>query len=128
MKPLAAAALAASVLAHALLGCCWHHAHSATSQAVAAACDHHICVDQDADHGTPAVPGHPDCEEDACVFVQTKTCQSLDLDLDSLAALPTASGSIANILEPPAPSLAFSVGDAPKYPVPCRLFCRILLI
>jgi hypothetical protein len=72
---------AATFLAHALLGCCWHHVHSAPAQTVfaqAASCCRHECAcssemaTADECGGEEAPPTAPStCEEPGCVFVTT---------------------------------------------------------
>ena len=77
---------AATFLAHALLGCCWHHVHAApaeTASPQAANCCRHECAcssditiadDGDLEDGagdeTPPTAPAP-CDEPGCVFVTT---------------------------------------------------------
>jgi hypothetical protein len=73
--------IAALMMAHALLGCCWHHAHA--SQMV---CDDHVAAVHADVHGhcheehaakhehsdTPAPCNQGDaCDEEGCIFVRT---------------------------------------------------------
>lgn len=62
---------AAVLLAHSLLGCCWHHAHAATG-GVEVACVEH---GHQHDHGDQQDKSHDEhqgttCHEGSCVFVR----------------------------------------------------------
>jgi hypothetical protein len=71
---------AATFLAHALLGCCWHHVHapSATGSAQASSCCRHECAcssdtaiadEAGREEAPPTAPST--CDEPGCVFVTT---------------------------------------------------------
>ena len=75
--------LSGAILAHTVLGCCWHHTHPGESAAVAAGvpashhgCDahsHHVAAD---DEGAPHPPqdGHRHlCSEPDCMYVVGRT-------------------------------------------------------
>lgn len=82
---------ATSFVAHGLLGCCWHHAHSDMGHSGASACTesshghsepHSAChernvpvdaIDHDGDqHQCPGTPHHQECHEAHCVFTRTQ--------------------------------------------------------
>jgi len=71
---IASTLMSACLLAHAMLGCCWHHGHECAAQeAVAQAdvcCEHHCCP---ADHESPAEGSQPcDCRIEcgnSCVYL-----------------------------------------------------------
>jgi hypothetical protein len=74
--------LAIVVLAHALAGCCWHHAHAADGGAPVACSDHAHCHEhggaEEGDNGDgPAKP----CDEGNCVFVRGQGSPSIDFSL-----------------------------------------------
>jgi hypothetical protein len=68
---------AATFLAHALLGCCWHHAHAAgrPGGTGSAACGHSCgCTHDSAHPDDPSSENEPpaspsECDEPGCVFV-----------------------------------------------------------
>jgi hypothetical protein len=98
---------AATFLAHALVGCCWHHAHGAAGdwsgprprgiESATAECSHQGCGhahpvpagDASHDHHAPAPCRAPhDCDEPWCLFVTTVKAPSIDAPTASwLAAL-----------------------------------------
>ena len=141
MRTLIAILTAASLAAHVLLGCCWHHAHGCQKAACAAAdCRGH-------DHGhhghgahrhpTDPVPGEEDgnrpagatCNEVRCVFVGGAK--------PLVVADPATTGHLVWACVPPAGKLAVSVslvrldvGTQHNLPPPVRphLAKQVLLI
>jgi hypothetical protein len=118
MQRLLTLILSLNLALHAVLGCCWHHAHAEPATPDA---NHHHCGH---DHG-PA-PGHDDhdrapapdnCDEGACLFVRGDqsgpTVQMVELGLwldlpESVAAAPialTATRAVAAGDAPPPPEL-----------------------
>ena len=105
--------LSASLLAHTVLGCCWHHAHGQecaeqTADAPAAYCHaDHATDDCDADrHGTPSLAvcdSHhhsPPCDEPDCTFVKAGSSKSVLAQSMALAVLlpPVATSARARHL------------------------------
>lgn len=82
MRRFPAIVAAATLLLHAVVGCCWHHQHvevvagSEEVQFLPVACGGHVHADHDHEHGdAPAGPGDhrhlPDeCGEGSCRFVR----------------------------------------------------------
>ncbi len=128
MRTLAANLTSAALLAHALLGCCWHHQH-AGSQAPACSvaaegrqahgpCSHadsHTCDSPGEDHEGPV-----GCDDGRCMFVAaapqraapTLKAAPIDLGLDVAtcvddvlpAELPAGSAVLADVAHgPPLP-------------------------
>lgn len=110
MSPILSSVTALSLLAHGLLGCCWHHRHACEeaghqevaptghchADALAAACsgNHDWCQ--------MPLPGHDDCHGARCVFVGSQrivlvvmtsqvsgpTCTPVLLPVESAASRP----------------------------------------
>ena len=102
MHFLVASVTAASILAHALLGCCWHHAHGkplpahdtagrvvASSHGAHRHCCHHASHEskkpENKDEHQPC-----GCNEERCTFVRTENPQTKILILESSLVLPVA--------------------------------------
>lgn len=71
---------AAVLLAHALLGCCWHHAH-ASAGGVAEPCSHDGHEHGHSDDGTESEPPGQPCDEGSCVFVRGDGSPSVEMTL-----------------------------------------------
>lgn len=125
---------ALSLLAHMLLGCCWHHEHPcvAPSAEVAAIgttaeaghaceCSHHHGAEE------PAAPEHHQspCDENRCLTEFRDSGPNLGLD----EALPTMVGELVGEYDRDAPSLApdLLVWDVDP-PLRTHLLLQILLI
>ncbi len=88
MQRIARAMLGLALAMHAVLGCCWHHAHAANSRAGDAA-SHSECGCQHHQHGpTQTEPGSqhggdrqtPECcVHDSCVYLRAERAPELDL-------------------------------------------------
>jgi hypothetical protein len=96
---ISAAATAIALLAHSLLGCCWHHAHAdgcepASACHAAAHHEHHHADrpesagprhdEDDPDHRHPTL-----CVEPTCSFVGAAAPQLIDMPLISFGELPS---------------------------------------
>lgn len=86
MHAVVSSLLAASLLLHAVLGCCRHHAHDPAVSTVGAAADRNCCHDHQGcgDHHAPAnrCPGKSDCQG-VCTYLPTQKTQ---VELPLLAA------------------------------------------
>ena len=80
------------IIAHAMLGCCWHHAHAHPPHSSGQAVVETVCCHghKHADHARgernlPLVPDHEPCQETDCVYVwENGASQSLaDSNVDS---------------------------------------------
>jgi len=74
MRPIVSIITALAVNLHLVLGCCAHHAHSATFQpADDAACSHSCSHGHHdappADSPAPNLPTHDDCHDSHCAFL-----------------------------------------------------------
>jgi hypothetical protein len=124
--------VAVLLLAHAVLGCCWHHEHACDHAACAAvaATDHdHDCFHNDSDH-QPAEHSHSDCElhcAGVCQFLPVER-RILSKPLSSYALAAETSRSLA---VGSAELLARSVGQGratAALPVRLHLAYGLLLI
>jgi hypothetical protein len=122
------------LLLHAVLGCCWHHAHDCAGKAVAVegcAC-HHACPNHQSSGDEPA-PATPCPAERDCPGVWTylpteRTQFELPLLPTLLDALPTPS-ALADTSPPATPAwldALFCTGAAPH--VRLHLAQSVLLI
>ena len=99
--------LTASLLAHTVLGCCWHHAHggeecAAETDAPAAHCHaDHASDGCGADHhATPSLAAcdshdHPACDEPDCTFVKAGSSSPVLAQSTALAVLLTPAPVLA---------------------------------
>jgi hypothetical protein len=125
--------VAASLLIHAVLGCCWHHAQdlsgcgdTVAEQAVDAGCCHHDHGDQD--HGQPS---HAPCKghcQGLCTYLPVQKTQldhqQLHAALDfAIIAPATGDAQIAAGF-----CLARAHETAAQPPLRLHLFHQILLI
>jgi hypothetical protein len=95
MHLLATSVTAAALIAHALLGCCWHHAHAEiTSSAAALATikpvvhgDHvHVHASSQDDHESTPSDHHHDkqgCDDDACTFVAANRASDVSHSIEA---------------------------------------------
>ncbi|MBI1904611.1 MAG: hypothetical protein HYS13_26240 [Planctomycetia bacterium] len=145
MKTFVAIYVAASVLVHALLGCCSHHVHSyagpAGERAVVSHCGHSQAHGKQHshahDHGrphdesSPRLPDHnggDQCEGQSCIWLKPdlQSVQAVELAATAWLHLPLAAESL-----PPAPSAARAAlrpGGAVLPPLRTHLLCCVLLI
>lgn len=77
MSPLLSSVAAVSLLAHCVLGCCWHHVHACEDRGTQEASDSGPCHAGGLGAGCPGgqdlcrtiPPAHDDCPSGRCVFV-----------------------------------------------------------
>lgn len=126
-----------AVAAHVVLGCCWHHSHSATEQVkTAAAHAHHSGCAGHRHETSPHENGgssdddhrdHQGCDEEKCNFVcvEKQHQDRAPLSLTSIFFLPDASAQVSQ--QSVGGELCLAIGD-PRPHVPIYLAHQILLI
>jgi hypothetical protein len=134
MRTLFCSLLSASLLIHALLGCCWHDAHEAVAgegSHVALADDADCCHDLDgATNGNgshPPCKGHPNCHGLCQYLPVQKTSFDKCLDHVLVDFVVDAHATFGSHVS----ALSFASGaceSCPALPVRLHLFHQILLI
>jgi hypothetical protein len=127
--------IAAFFALHAVLGCCWHHAHRCT-QACAVTDSvgaNHLCDGDHSEHAGPPAHSHGhhggcQCRDAACVYVTT-TRVAVPAPTVSLSAVPPA---VLSQVDPSAndfrsPSWA-TVAGVFLPPARLHLLCQVWLI
>jgi hypothetical protein len=123
MRFLSTVSLAVSLLAHALLGCCAHHAHAGHDEAAMHEQGHQAPGDH-GDHGDEG-EGHQPCDEGTCAFASGMPRVVID---SPLAAADFAAGHHLTSAE--ASGVNFAVADRcerPGGPELCILHQRLLI-
>ncbi len=134
MPSLIAPTVAAALLAHAFVGCCWHHAQGECGEAVAAHGVIEHDSERDADHGAgrDSSDGHTehgqDCDHGRCSFVASGARYELQTPHDGLwqpLMLVEAVTAVAAQLEG-APGSPFAVKGPPH--VARHLLHQVLVV
>jgi hypothetical protein len=127
--------LTAALLAlHAVLGCCWHHAHRCTTACAAAEStdlhdgDHADCTDMPGSSHGPRQHGGCECQDGVCIFVGPTRVPLQELTTH-FTALPALLATVGESSAPrwddsPAPLAAELFAPS----VRLHLACQVLLI
>lgn len=132
---------AATMLAHGLFGCCWHHEHSSVAvhqggghvaaehaghfQAVAHQHEHAKCGHKAATGETPEAPCPHVCDGERCVFVRSSDSGAFDAGVASASAAYDGAPSTFDANAAPhrgsLPQFALHQPSSPAAPLHARL-------
>jgi hypothetical protein len=121
--------MAAALLAHALLGCCWHHAHACVTNRAEQITE---CSGHEAEHSHPGDSSRHDSHQHQCA---ASACVFLRAEGQPISALPAAWAvdlvcPVQNTQPTPESGCSTYLVDSGQVPTPLRLhlLLQILLI